>query len=89
MGAYRVSLVVRFRPALSIAKQQAVLDCLEALGPEDIDCTEVDCTIRYVTTADRSSDASQDAETAVARALFDAGHTMLSAPITSKSVEEL
>jgi hypothetical protein len=87
VGAYRVSLVIRFRPALTIAKQEAVVKCLEALAPEQVDCSESDCTVLYVTTADHSVAATQDAETIIARALFGAGHTMQSAPIVSKSVE--
>jgi hypothetical protein len=89
VGTYRVNLVIGFKPSLSIAKQQAVIDCLEALGPESVDCSETECTVRCVTVADHSIAASQDAETAVARALFGAGHTMVSAPIKSKSVEAL
>jgi hypothetical protein len=87
MAAYRVSLVIGFQPKLSIAKQEAVLNCLEALGPESVDCTEAQCTIRHVVRAEHSVAAKQEAETAVARALFGAGHTMQSAPIVSTSVE--
>jgi hypothetical protein len=87
MAAYRVRLVIGFRPALSIAKQTAVIDCLEALGPESVDCTESECAVRQVVEAEHSVAASHIAETAVARALSDAGHTMHSAPIVSTSVE--
>ena len=87
MGAYRVSLVIGFKPALTIAKQQSVVECLEALSPESLDFSDTECTVRYVTLADDSVAATRDAETVVARALFGAGHTMQTAPITSKSVE--
>lgn len=89
MGTYRVSLVVGFSPALSLAKQETVLRSLEALQPEAVDWSGADCTVRIVADADRPVDATLDAETSVARALFGAGHTMQSAPIVSTSVETL
>ncbi len=89
MGAYRVRLVIGFRPTLTIAKQQAVLDCLEALGPQSVDWSETECTIVYDIVADHAIAAQHDTELTVARALFGAGHTMQSAPIVSKTVEAL
>ena len=89
VGAYRVRLVIGFRPSLTIAKQQAVLDCLEALRPQSVDWSETECTIVCDTVADHAVAAQHDTELTVARALFGAGHTMQSAPIVSKTVEAL
>ena len=70
MDAYEVSLRVAFQPALTIAKQQRAMECLEAV----------------VVPAPDSEAARNDAEFAVARALSTAGHTMITAPIKTESV---
>ena len=80
MDAYEVSLRVAFQPALTIAKQQRAMECLEALVTNSV------CLLRVVVPAPDSEAARNDAEFAVARALSTAGHTMITAPIKTESV---
>lgn len=88
MGAYRVSFVIGFVPSLNIARQQQVMESLEALDVQNMDITPSDCSLDLVVEAVRASAAEDEAEDALARALSAAGHTMSTAPIRSRSVAE-
>ena len=89
MDAFEVSLAVGFRPALSIAKQQQAIECLERLSPALLEVTDDGCRVRLVVSAADSEEARNDAEFSVARALSTAGHTMYSAPIKTESVHSV
>ncbi len=86
MDAYEVSLAVAFQPALSIAKQQQAIECLERLAPQRLEVTNAGCAVTLAVQAADSEAARNDAEFTVARALSTAGHTMLTAPIKTESV---
>jgi hypothetical protein len=86
MAAFRVMFSIDFSPSLSIAKQQKVMDSLERLGPAELDVSDTRCTLELQVEATRRERARDEAEAAVARALFDAGHTMATAPITVRGV---
>jgi hypothetical protein len=73
-------------PALSIARQQQALDCLDRLGPANLEVTDSGCAVDLLVQAEDSEAARNDGEFAVARALSSAGHTMNTAPISVRSV---
>ncbi len=86
VSSFRIRLLVAFSPALSIARQQRVMDALETLRPESLDFTDAGCALTLLAEGPDSEAARNDAESSVARVLFDAGHTVHTAPITTQSV---
>ena len=88
MGTYRVSLLVGFTPALSIARQQKVMDAIESLHPHSVDFTDAGCAVELTATGSDSESARNEAEYSLAHVLFEAGHTMRTAPITTTGVAQ-
>jgi hypothetical protein len=89
VGTYRVSLSISFSPALTIARQQQVMEALEALHPESLDFTDAGLAVELLAQGADSEAAHNDAEFSVARVLSAAGHTMSTAPIRTRRVTEV